>query len=924
MIRSFSAACRVSASCLGVAVFAFVLTVSTGASAQNTGTLTGHVYDQSGIPLRGVVVEATSPTQIGGIHTSVTNDEGGFRLQGLYPGTFKLKLTAPKLRTLVQENVRVVAANIQEIDLIMEVETASEEVQIIQKAPTVNLGSTKIGNTFDEEFMNSLPLATRDYQGVAALTPGVRDSGDGNPQVRGGTYFSNSYTVDGFNTTDPVTRTFGTNFSFNSMSSLEVTTAGAGAENAGTSGGTINIVTKSGSNRFEVDAQADYTDQNLQFFKDARDRTGSNRLAVAGLFVGGPIRRDVLWYALSGEFVDNESTLQLDPALGSHPTRKILGFNGTAKFTWRLSQRNQLEFRGQVSPGAFNNLIQSPLVEAEAEARQFQRTELAGLQWQYVGDIFLISRFAYQQQEFDVGPQRCQWDPEHCATIPAKIDLLSGIERENYTNQQIDQRRHFEFSGNAEWIKDTKKFGNHTLRLTWDYEAAKNDVRSTITGDAIYNNLGTDPFSRSSACSNDPSKADGTCSQNFLRTSVVGANGLVSLTESWKPTRYLTIRPGVAFHHGDSQTDRGVQVTGINAFSPHLAVLWDPTHDGKTKLQATFDGIVDTGFLALASFTNRSLYRQNCSWDPELKSYSRNCRAEGGQDSTTVGLPCGPSGFRPDGTSCKTKLNPPRVWEATVAGEREVATGIVARTTLVYRKFVHQWEDLETNANWNEGGTGLNRDAPFKTDRSQFIFDLETPDSASRVYRGATVELLKREGRLKAQLSYTLSKYEGSVDSDFATVYLDNPPQAPYFYGPLADDHRHDLRANASYDVLTWLSTGVTYNFLSGGPYNHVFFDPVYQSYTRFQAQRGYDSRGNTNPNDDFELRYPDISSLDIQVRASLERIIHQKLSVWADVFNILALRTPLSYVTQDGPFYGQTTSRMPATRIRLGVQYRF
>jgi hypothetical protein len=908
-----------------LAAVCFGLGSAPRAWAQNTGTLAGHVYDTGGMPLRGVTVEATSATQIGGTQSTVTNNEGGFRLQGLYPGKFTLRLKAPKLRTLVQENVRVVAANTQEIDLVMEVEVGNEdEVKIVQKAPNVNIASTKVGVSFDEEFMNSLPLASRDYQGVAALTAGVTDSGNGNPKVRGGTYFSNNYTVDGFNTTDPVTRTFGTNFSFNSMANVEVTTAGGGAETAGTSGGTINIVTKSGSNRFEADVSADFTDQHLQLFKDELDQNGTSRLASVNLYVGGPIKRDVMWYALSGQYIDVVSSIPFDSNFGAHPAEHDYGFNGTLKLTYRATQRNQLDLLATVSPGVFNNEIQSPLVEGEAESRQFQRKELLGLTWQYIGDIYMISRIGFTQAAFDVGPQRCQWDPEHCADIPAKIDVVTGVQRENFTRQSLDQRRTVEFSGNAEWIKDSRKWGGHQVKLVWNYEANKYDVRRTIPGDAIFVNNGPDPFSRNTYCSNDPLLVDGFCSQNYLRTQVIGSDGLVSLSDAWKPTRYLTIKPGVAFHYGASQNDAGLQVTNITAFSPHLSVSWDPTHDGKSKMQATFDGIVDTGFLALASFTSRSLYSQRCDWDPTAQAYSGDCRSSGGSDSVTIGLPCGPTGIRPDGTSCRGKLNPPRVWEATLGGEREIATGLVAGARFIYRRFDHQWEDAETNGNWNQGGTDLLRDGPFKTSRSQFVFDLQTPESAKRLYRGVTVELRKREGRTKAYVAYTLSKYEGSADSAYNSTYLDNPSQASYYYGALPGDSRHDLRALVTYDALTWLSFGVNYQFRSGGPYNHYFFDPVYQDYSRFQAQRGYDSRGNTNPNDDLELRLPDISLLGVQARASLEKIIHQKLELWADALNLLALRTTTAYIQQDGPFYGRPTQRLNPTRLRIGLRYRF
>jgi hypothetical protein len=892
-------------------------------AAESTGNLTGYVFDQAGTPLRGITVTATSKTQIGGAQSDVTNDTGAFRIQGLYPGTFTVRVTAPKLKTLVHEGVKIVAANTTNLDLIMEVETVAEEVKIIQRAPIVNTSSTKVGVDFDEEFMNSLPLQTRDYQGVAALTPGMTDSGDGNPQSRGGTYFSNSYTVDGFNTTDPVTRTFGQNFSFNSMANLEVSTSGGGAEASATSGGTINIVTKSGSNRFEADLQADYSDHNMQLLEDRLDQ-GQQRIASVNAYVGGPIMKDVLWYAISGQLVSNTFSLPTDPNYPVHPAQRIRAFDGLLKLTWNATPRNQFEFLTTVSPAEFNNALQSLLVESEAEARQFQRSEFVGVTWQYRGEIFFINRIGYKQQMLDVGPQRCQWDSATCTQISPQVDLISGIRRENYGRQSVDQRRSLQYSGHAEWIKDSRRFGGHSIRLGYSYEAMKNDVRTTVPGDASFGNIGTDPFSRTTYCSNDPLMADGVCSRNFLRTAVTGAAALVTLSDAYKPTRYLTLKPGVAFHYGSSENDRGVQVTDVTAWTPHFAAIWDPTRDGKTKIQASVDGIVDTGFLALARFTSRQLYSQTCDWDPTTQSYSSDCRASGGSDSSTVGLPCGPTGYGPDGKPCLTKLRPPRVWDATIGGEREIANGIALGATFIYRKFVHQWEDAETNANWNEGGTDLRRDGPFKSSRSQFVFDLQTPDSAQRRYKGVTALLRKREGRMKAVLAYTLSSYEGVDDASFASSYLDNPSQASYFYGPLSVDNRHDVRALVTYQMTPWLSTSATYQFHSGGPYNRYFFDPVYGSYSRFQAQRGYDARGNTNPDDDLQLRLPDISELALQVRANFERILKVKLDAWADVLNVLALRTTTAYFENDGPNFGRTANRLPPMRVRVGLRYRY
>src|SRR5688572_29161347 len=108
------------------------------ALAQTVGTLEGHVFDQTGTPIRGVKVVATSSTQIGGAKSTTTGNDGHFRFPGLTPGVFTVTASAEKLKTQKREGVRVPAAAVVEIDILLEVESAEETLQVIQKAPMVN------------------------------------------------------------------------------------------------------------------------------------------------------------------------------------------------------------------------------------------------------------------------------------------------------------------------------------------------------------------------------------------------------------------------------------------------------------------------------------------------------------------------------------------------------------------------------------------------------------------------------------------------------------------------------------------------------------------------------------------------------------------------------------------------------------------
>lgn len=902
-----------------------LLGLSGRAPAQTVGTLLGHVFDQGGSPISGVKVTITSPTQIGGARVVTTDAEGTFHVPGLTPGTFTVTVSADKLKTTKQEAVKIVQATTTEIDLVMEVESAIEEIQIITKAPAVNTQASRVGESFEGDFANNLPLSRRDFQGVAALTPGVIDTGDGNPSIRGGSYFNNTFTVDGFQTTDPVTHTFTENFSFDAINSVQVNTASFGAEHADTLGGVINLVTKSGSNRLEVDGTLTYADQHLSIFKDAADR-GTYRSMAGSVSVGGPIVKDLLWYYVSGQGVSNSSTLPFTEGFPQHPSNSILGFSGTAKVTWQLFPRNKINFLARYEPGSFNNVLQRLLVEPDAEAHQYQVTRFVGADWQsrLTDELLLQFRFGLNQNQVNFGPQSCKDDP-NCDREPGILDAETGILRRNYTSLTRNRRQTLELAGSLEWFKNTRHFGSHYLKGGVRFSAIESVEARTVPGDGTLTVLGLKPLSRTEACSNDPKSDNGECRHNWLYTDLTGAHTLAFVSEEWKPTRHLTITPEVAMQVSRSHDDKGVLVTDNIAFTPHLQVAWDATHDGLTVVRGSFNNYVDPGFLALAGFASRQLFEKRCNWNDMAQAFIDNCRTSGGAGSQTVGLPCSPDGLRPDGTSCNTKLRLPRVWEYSFGAEREVVTGITLGFDYIYRKFVHQWEDIETNAIWNQGGTGMNPAGAWKTGRAQFVYDLGTPDEARRQYHAVTVMARKREGRLKMRLAYTWSKDTGTEESGFTTYFLDNPGQTPFYYGPLSNDIRHDIRAQVSYDVLRWLSVGVIYQFFTGGPYNRFFFDGVQTGdFTSLRTKRGYDTRGTINPDDDIPLRLPDVSRLDVQARVNLLTLIKQPIDLFVDVQNVMGLRTTTSVVESDGPFWGQRQTRMRPTNIRLGMQYRF
>src|SRR5947207_1969408 len=116
----------------------------------DSGSIVGCVMDQAGSPLRGIKITTFSSTQIGGRKTAYTNEEGCFRFPILDPGTFEVRADAPKLRTVIQQNVKVGINSPAEVNLVMEVASDKvEEVKVVEKAPLVNTSSASVKEVFD-------------------------------------------------------------------------------------------------------------------------------------------------------------------------------------------------------------------------------------------------------------------------------------------------------------------------------------------------------------------------------------------------------------------------------------------------------------------------------------------------------------------------------------------------------------------------------------------------------------------------------------------------------------------------------------------------------------------------------------------------------------------------------------------------------
>ena len=297
----------------------------------------------------------------------------------------------------------------------------------------------------------------------------------------------------------------------------------------------------------------------------------------------------------------------------------------------------------------------------------------------------------------------------------------------------------------------------------------------------------------------------------------------------------------------------------------------------------------------------------------------------GGASRNTFGLACGPTGFDAQGQPCRQELKIPRTIEYTAGAEREVVQGLALGLDLFYRTFRNLYETRETNRVWATTGGALLATGGYRNGRREAIMDLGTPEEAQRRYRGVTLGLTKREGRFKVKASYTLSKLDGNVLDGINNPWGDIAPRDVFLYGDLADDHRHEIKTSATYQLSRWISTGLRYRYFSGRPYNRLYRNEVTGAFDLYRARVGINPGTNINdPGDDRALRLPDLQDVNVQMRVNLLPLIGQRLDLYVDVLNVLGLRTATLVGQEDGRDFDVVRTRLDPLRIRLGLNYRY
>ncbi len=360
---------------LGVALICAItalvcLPTSVQAQTLDSGQIRGVITDQTGGPMPGVTVtlrnEATAFSRV-----VVTSDSGAYVFAQIPAGAYTMSVELQGFTGEVTELTLNVGASLS-FDFQLEVETLTETIVVTAPMAPIDVSSAGVSQLISEEAIENLPLLGRDFRDLARLSPAAQVT----PGLRGGLRLGgqqSDYTglsIDGADGRDNFFgEFFGSLETKNSVIPIEavqefqVVTNGFAPEFGRSTGGLINVVTKSGTNEFKGSAHWYHRNESLTNDDWLGVPPNIDEQNQVGAAYGGPLQQDRHFFFGAFDISEREGPLITKfarevsgigaPELGINDLGSLEGANTQSqdlrsvllKWDWQASESQRLSTR---------------------------------------------------------------------------------------------------------------------------------------------------------------------------------------------------------------------------------------------------------------------------------------------------------------------------------------------------------------------------------------------------------------------------------------------------------------------------------------------------------------------------------------------------------------------------------------------------
>ena len=351
-----------------VAAFLLCILAALSYSQTSFGRISGTVDDSTGAPVAGATVTIrNTDTQLS---RTVTTDTNGLYVVTQLPiGPYNVEVNQQGFKKQTHSGLTLVADGRVTSDFKLEIGDISQSVEVVATAAeTLNTVSGEVARVIDSKQVDNLALNGRTYTQLMTLVPGAVVTNPDqfsvttslsatNQTINGNRSDSSNLTVDGaFNLVAGSNGSLMNNVSPDFIQEVKLQTSNFSAEYGRNSGPAFNIVTKNGTNQFHGGAFEYFRNDALDarnFFSPQKSKLRFNDF---GYNVGGPIRKDKLFFFIGEEWKRLRQVAQ--------PTRQTVPT--TAMLNGNFAGQKQLFFPGTTNPIPGNNI--SSLITPNGQA----------------------------------------------------------------------------------------------------------------------------------------------------------------------------------------------------------------------------------------------------------------------------------------------------------------------------------------------------------------------------------------------------------------------------------------------------------------------------------------------------------------------------------------------------------------------------
>jgi hypothetical protein len=826
-----------------------------------SGNIEGVVTDTTGAVLPGVtVVVKNTATNV--TRELVTDEAGRYRANALQPGVYQITATLGGFQDSNVGSLEVLVGQTISVDMRMRAAGVTETVTVTADSPLIDTRRTDVSNVIGETAIENLPINGRRWENFVLLGPGVTNDGNfGLVSYRGISGLYNNNTVDGadnnqafFSEARGRTRT-SYSISQAAIKEFQVGVSNFSAEFGRAAGGTVNAVTKSGTNSLRGEGFYFLRDDKFTskdpFFPAGVDRPNERRQQF-GVSAGGPIQTDRVFYFVNYDQQIRDFPYFVRPSQNTFITGActVPGCGSTIAFYNGLSVFNPREGNNKIVLGkvdyAFSNkhtftaqynmhrwdspngVQTQPVISVSPSANGkdvvktdfalFSMNSVVSQKWLNEARVQIGRDFEAQEPNTPNGPG---------TTVTGGIDI--GIPNFLPRPKYPDERR-YQFIDNVTYYA-----GAHSVKTGFDINYVQENLINLFQGAGIYaypniNAIASDCPPAAQGCT---PLVTGTSSDQRHYTSYnqafdlrgAGFAGDVRfpttdynwfIQDNWRLNNQLTLNLGVRWEYQkfpqptETETN-GVKFTGNPAYPATVTFHQDKNNFGPRvgftyDVMGTHTTVVRGGWGVYYGRSSNSVISSALTNNGvTFASYNFSPTTAGAPAYPNIFTSLPPTAARPSIQYLSPSLERPEINMAELTVDRSIGTDITVSASYLYSKGSHLPTFLDTNLN------PANSQVEFVVDgQSKGVFPffrgtrpdaninnaIEVADIVDSTYNAMVLQVNKRFNKgLLFNANYTLSKSEDTGQN--STTFISNfatmvdPFNNDAEKGPASFDRRH-------------------------------------------------------------------------------------------------------------------------------------